>query len=84
MSKPTTVRFRDDEARELERIAQRQGTTVSDLVQRAVRAHYLRKDRSNVVRNLLAYVRKNSVPVEDSVDAIERRIASTMKHAARR
>jgi hypothetical protein len=36
------------------------------------------------VRNLLAYVRKNRVPVEDSVDGIERRIASTMKHAARR
>jgi hypothetical protein len=84
MSRPTTVRLTDDEFRELEALAVRRGTTVSALIQEAVRTRYFRGDPQVGTDALLRYVREHPADVEDTIEELEARIDEAMGDAAGR
>lgn len=83
MSQPTTVRFRDDEVQRLNQLAARRRTTVSALVQEAVRAHLLAPPRRRRTDQLLAWIAANPVDIHLDPDELDDRIDDAMTDAAR-
>lgn len=75
MSHPATVRFDDDEYRRLQRLAERRGLTISELIRDAVRSHFFRKDHTEAVERLMDFIAENPVDVEMDVDDMEHQIA---------
>lgn len=84
MSRPTTIRLADDEYRELEALAVRRGTTVSELIREAVRTRYFRGDPASGAKVLLRYVEDHPAEVEGTIESLEARIDEAMGDAARR
>jgi hypothetical protein len=84
MSRPTTIRLDDEEFRELERLAIRQGTTVSGLIKEALRARYFRGDRVTGAETLLRYIEEHPGVVEDTLEELEARIDEVLGDAAGR
>ena len=82
MTHPTTVRFDENEYRRLRRLAERRGTTVSELIRNAVRRSYFREKRDEAAAELMAYIEDNPLDITGDADELDSDIQRAMGDAA--
>ena len=82
MTHPTTVRFDESEHRRLRRLAERRGTTVSELIRNAVRSCYFREKCDEAAAELMAYIEENPLDITGDADELDDDISRAMGDAA--